>query len=582
MSVLGLSGLLHDCAFAVVSSEGEILVHSELERDLRLKEIPGNSLLYYLQDKTTIFNDDKITSITSYLHNSNLKLFGALDSLMQAWDRDLALRAISPDGRYQVVGEGEKDFVLERLKNLLNNRPKLVVSGHHKCHAAEAFFRSSASRALIISIDGGGFDYTSDKRVIETHTTAWIGERREGVRFEECIKEIVLEPTLTFGSLYNVVTKALGFSTGYPNGSQAGSTMGMAAYGDWGKTIHLVSNSLLWENTSAGNTRRAEVIRQREKLTERLHKLLNSDDNLQSKYDIAAGLQFEFTRRLKEWISEIVSVASIGRGFDTVIFTGGCSLNCAALGEIVPWLSTVLGEAVSIECSNIPYDAGLSLGSAFMALSHSCYRPGNRTPYLGRDYSSFEICSTANSSLVEKSSLDIGKICRRIGNGEVGAVFYGRSESGRRALGNRSIFADPRNPSIRDVMNAKVKHRPLWRPFAPSILKDHVEEWFQYDIDSPYMSFAIPFRKHKSSLVPSVVHADGTGRLQTVDSRNVFFYSLLSEWYKQTGVPILINTSFNDSEPIVETPAQALATFLKTDIDFLVLPDIGLVLNKSL
>jgi len=161
------------------------------------------------------------------------------------------------------------------------------------------------------------------------------------------------------------------------------------------------------------------------------------------------------------------------------------------------------------------------------------------------------------------------------------SVYGGKAEAGRRALGNRSILADPRCLEMKDIINTKVKHRQEFRPFAPSILREDVSEWFERDIDSPYMSFAIKVKKEKRGLVPAIVHVDGTARLQTVTFQlNPWYYGFLKLWKEASGVPMLLNTSFNDREPIVETPKDAIACYLKTDIDYLYFFEHGILVSK--
>jgi carbamoyltransferase len=164
---------------------------------------------------------------------------------------------------------------------------------------------------------------------------------------------------------------------------------------------------------------------------------------------------------------------------------------------------------------------------------------------------------------------------------KVVSVYGGRAEAGRRALGNRSIIADPRDADMKSTINLKVKHRETFRPFAPSILRECVSEWFEHDIDSPYMGFAIKVKEEKRPLIPAVVHVDGTARLQTVTAKgNPWYHNFLRLWYEASGVPILLNTSFNDREPIVETPDDAIACFLKTNIDHLYFFDYGILVSK--
>ena len=167
-------------------------------------------------------------------------------------------------------------------------------------------------------------------------------------------------------------------------------------------------------------------------------------------------------------------------------------------------------------------------------------------------------------------------------NNNIISVFGGKSESGRRALGNRSILANPKDEKMKDIINSKVKHRQWYRPFAPSILAEEVDNWFEENYDSPYMSFAVKFKESKRKLVPAVSHYDGTGRLQTVsEDTNSWYYGFIRAWYEKSGVPILLNTSFNDREPIVETPEHAINCFLRTNIDYLYFYDSKILVSKK-
>jgi len=162
------------------------------------------------------------------------------------------------------------------------------------------------------------------------------------------------------------------------------------------------------------------------------------------------------------------------------------------------------------------------------------------------------------------------------------SVFGGPSESGRRALGNRSILADPRHEETKDIVNQRVKHRQWYRPFAPSILREEVPNWFVKDICSPYMSFAIHFKEEQAKKVPAVAHFDNTARLQTVtENDNSWYYNFIKKFKDKTGVPILLNTSFNDREPIVELPEHAINCFLGTQIDYLYFYECGLLVKRK-
>jgi carbamoyltransferase len=196
--------------------------------------------------------------------------------------------------------------------------------------------------------------------------------------------------------------------------------------------------------------------------------------------------------------------------------------------------------------------------------------------YTGPEYSDAQCERALSAAGLEPDRLDddalFSYVAERIAAGDVVGWFQGRMEFGPRALGNRSIVADPRRPDMKDVLNNRIKHREPFRPFAPSILAESTGEWFEQDYTSPYMVLVYKTRAGKRELVPAVNHVDDTGRLQTVTrSANPRFYRLIEEFQRQTGVPIVLNTSFNENEPIVMSPAHAVETFRKTRMDLLVL-----------
>ena len=255
-------------------------------------------------------------------------------------------------------------------------------------------------------------------------------------------------------------------------------------------------------------------------------------------------------------------------------------------GKMLDWY-----PGVNIFCDPIPHDAGLALGSCryvwhqILNNPRIYNNPQNGSPYLGKIYTKNDILNSIHKiedKVTYKEVIDEDVIDLLLKDNNVISLFGGGSESGRRALGNRSIIADPRNPNMKDIINKKVKHRQWFRPFAPSILEEETKNWFIHDVKSPYMSFAIPFKQEKITQVPAVVHNNDTARLQTVSKKdNEWYHSFIKKFQDRTQVPILLNTSFNDREPIVETPKNALDCFLRTDIDYLYFRDCGILLNKG-
>jgi carbamoyltransferase len=365
--------------------------------------------------------------------------------------------------------------------------------------------------------------------------------------------------------------------------------MGMAAYGNASKYKHLYEDDYLFQSTSQANPHRQHVFESREKLRYTIYSILEASKNsLQDKFDIAASLQDAFEARFTEYTKNLLNKPEL-KTKKIIVFSGGASLNCAFIGKINTELRSS-GTCKFVNVSNVPYDGGLSIGSALLAVNKhfdaqpatSFSDPAVFSPYLGREYTELDCISALRSLRQEYEQLkDTALLYRSLAEGKVIAIFNGRSESGRRALGNRSLFADPRIKDIRDIMNQKVKHRPIWRPFAPVILEEDISDWFTSYTKSPYMSHTCQFKSDMKSRVASVVHADGTGRLQTVSSKqNIWLYTFLSGWKSFSGIPILINTSFNDNEPIVESPYHAVSCFQRTNIDILFFPEYFLVAYK--
>jgi len=305
-----------------------------------------------------------------------------------------------------------------------------------------------------------------------------------------------------------------------------------------------------------------------------------ANESEQNKFDIAASLQLKTEILIKDLLSPYIEKYKP----KNLCLSGGVSLNCVSVGKMFDWFPNL-----NIFVDPIPYDAGLSLGSS-RYLWHQILdnpriynTPKNRSPYLGYTYSENEVQKALNerSDEIEVTKADDDYVIYKMIDKQIISVFGGGSESGRRALGNRSILADPRHAETKDIVNEKVKHRQWFRPFAPSVLRDYVKDWFVHDVGSPYMNVAMKFKDGMSDKVPAVVHFDDTARLQTVSKEdNEWYYNFIDNFRSKTDVPILLNTSFNDREPIVETPQHALDCFLRTNIDYLYFRDYGVIVSK--
>jgi len=266
--------------------------------------------------------------------------------------------------------------------------------------------------------------------------------------------------------------------------------------------------------------------------------------------------------------------------FDRLCFAGGVALNCVT-NELV----RQSGEFSDLFIPTAPHDAGTAIGAAFAvhcAKQKTSPERGNSTPYLGPAFNRREILAAVKSAGLTpwRSKSPARDAAEMVADGKIVAWFQGRMEFGPRALGNRSLLADPRRPDMRDILNRMVKHREDFRPFAPSVLAEHADEWFEVGAHTrshEFMLFACGVKPELRDRIPAVLHQDGTARVQLVRREsNPRFHELISCFFARTGVPLVVNTSFNDSEPIVCTPTDAIVTFRKSGIDALFMDDVFL------
>jgi carbamoyltransferase len=264
-------------------------------------------------------------------------------------------------------------------------------------------------------------------------------------------------------------------------------------------------------------------------------------------------------------------------GSKNLCLAGGVAQNSVANGKITrntPFTNVYIPSA--------GHDAGISMGSALFVQHQLQKMPRQQTirsAYTGSQYTNEEIKGMLGKKGIPFTELEDGRLFNKVStslqDGGVVGWFSGRAEFGPRALGGRSILADPRRADAKEILNGKIKRRESFRPFAPSILREHVGDYFELSDEVPFMEKVFPIRVEKRALVPAVTHADGTGRLQTVDKLvSPRYYGLIETFYKHTGIPILLNTSFNENEPIVNSPEEALACYLRTTMDMLVMENI--------
>ena len=380
--------------------------------------------------------------------------------------------------------------------NIPMNLPVKYFS-HHYSHACAGYYTSKFNDAVIVVLDAIGEYNTS---------SIWIGE---GSKITSVHKK---NYPFSFGLFYSAFTQLVGLK---PNEEEY-IFMGMAAYGDWAKYFLKVN----------------EYFPDLKKQKYNFHKGIFDWDmpiSEQDKFDIAAAVQKVYENRLVNFMS----MAQKLTGKRNLVFMGGCALNCAA--------NTVLWRMFDdVWIMPNPGDAGSSLGAAAALYGKHL---NWQTPYLGHDLGGEYPITEIITSLIKD---------------KVAAVATGRAEYGPRALGNRSIFADPRDPLIKDKVNL-IKKRELFRPFAPVIMEEHASKWFDMNFTSPYMQYAVKCLQPEK--IPSVVHKDGTSRVQTVNKKqHPGLYEVLSNWYAMTGVPVLLNTSLNiKGQPLLNDEADIKA-----------------------
>ena len=541
MKILGAwSG--HDCSYSILE-DGKPVIHDEYERFIREKEPAGDSLEFFTRENKCLYDD--IDHIATCVPVSKLKNY---------------------EESFRIASEA------------LNKKGgKIFTVGHHQAHAANAFFSSNFESATIITIDGGGVEI--DNTVTACTVSTGFGNN---------IGTPKALPISQFniGGLWTRATRYIfKLQSGWPRGHQAGTVMAMAALGDASRfydDFHkMLTSDLQMASHKPSTQPRGALVPGNDPVHPYLNRwVVIADQSDQDKYDLAAGLQAASENVFKALLSLIFSQIKT----KNLCLSGGVSLNSVMIGKIKEWFPHIENVFVT----PIPHDGGLAIGASQYVWHHVMGNPriiwkDNFTPYLGKTYSREEVTNELknhdNIDLTEAVDTDVLNL---LNDQKLVSVFGGGSESGRRALGNRSILADPRSSTMKDMINEKVKHRQSFRPFAPSILREEVSNWFTTDQSSPYMSFVLTFKDDKKELVPAVNHINNTARLQSVtENDNKWYYGFLSEWNNLTGVPILLNTSFNDREPICETPARALACFLRTNIDYLYFYDYGILVSKK-
>lgn len=559
MKILGINSVYHESAAALVS-DGQLACFLEEERINRIKH-------------------GKHAGIDNPHHLPAASIKACLDYCSVDVNQiDYYAFSFAEAGRLQNIGvdkylspgqwgceTGEKLFhsclqqVPAQLSRLVGADVgnKLIWVDHHLAHAGSAFYCSPFKEALALVVDGiGEFD----------SITAYTG------RDNKLEKVFSLPYPHSLGFLWEKTCVYLGFSE-----HDACKLMGLSSYGDatvmadsFSKIARLDGDSLFQVNNEITRFRSSDLsgleaifgpARQPGTAIEERH------------WHIAAGLQ-HFTEQV---LLKLCRQLKAAYPCDNLCMAGGTALNCVAntrIAEQAGFAGVFIQPAAN--------DAGTALGAALhvahgihnqprqLSMNHSLWGP---------EFSETEILAAIAGSGYKSAKIAEPEkfVAEKLSEGKIVGWFQGRMETGPRALGNRSLLADPRRRDMRDILNRKIKHREDFRPFAPSVLSEEAAAWFKIpapSISSDFMLFAYPTQPGRADLIPAVVHVDATSRIQTVNKNtNPRYHALISEFYRLTGVPMVLNTSFNDSEPIVMSPADALSTFSRTGIDVLVLGD---------
>ena len=593
-NILGISAFYHDSA-ATLIVDGEIIAAAQEERFTRKKHdsgYPFNAINFVLQ-----YSKLKLSQIDAIVFYE--KPFLKFERLLETYV------AMAPKGFVQFSKAmpawlREKLFQKKMLINLLkkhdknfNDNKKIFFSEHHLSHAASAFFASPYEEAIILTADGVGEWAT---------TTVAIGKKNK----LDIKKEIHFPHSL--GLLYSAFT----YYSGFKVNSGEYKLMGLAPYGE-PKYTKLIYDNLIHVKDDGSFRLNQDYFNYTTGLTMTNHKFHNlfGKKPRDSKNEKITQFHMNIASSIQKVTEEIMTKMCLSLKNEYQIpnlcLAGGVALNCVANGKI---LKDKIFENIWIQPA--AGDAGGSLGAAlaYWYLELNKDRKISKTDdmkgsYLGPEYSQNQIEKELKLIGAHYETHDYDEVINitstNLSNGNAIGWFQGRMEFGPRALGGRSIIGDPRSEKMQKILNLKVKYRESFRPFAPSVLREHLSEWFDMSVDSPYMLLVAKINKNKKiemtdsqkklfgieklnikrSEIPAVTHVDYSARVQTVNQNtNKSYFDLISKFKEKTGCPVIVNTSFNvRGEPIVNTPTDAFNCFMGTELDYLVIGNC--ILEKS-
>lgn len=576
---IGLANTFHDSSVAIVNSSGEVVFAEATERYLQNKRainsVPDQFIQIGKLVKRYCEPDAQLVVAHSWSENADELLKSAFDLMHKeedAWrDKNgnvpeliqdkLAFRrlALASQRSAILLSNHVLRYELNRMDGWKEKSDFVVRRyNHHLAHAATACYTSPYSEGACAVLDGYGEEGAhhgymyKDGKVVSLH-------QQEDPGFMSA----------SLGIFYMTICDVCGF--GYFRGEEW-KVMGLAAYGKFDQAIYDLIRPML--QVKGLSIEACNSLNYNQRLRKLYSFKRKPEESPLSVADIAYTGQFVFSELLYEYLNNLHEAT----GADTVMLGGGCLLNSWANGEITE--KTKFGNAFIFSA---PADDGNALGAALLAHyeDHPDQRRNNgfQTPYLGSVMSAETIGRLNTFGSLDQLTTypeDVPKkAAELLAQGKIIGWVQGRAEFGPRALGNRSILADPRSPQCQDIINSRVKFREEFRPFAPAILNEHGPEYFQNYQESPYMERTLKYKEEVMQKIPGVVHKNLTGRLQSVKKEwNEKYYLLIEEFYKITGVPVILNTSFNImGKPIIHSVEDAVAVFFTTGLDALIIND---------
>jgi carbamoyltransferase len=580
--ILGLNAFHADSA-AVLVRDGMLVAAAEEERFRRVKHwagFPAQAIGYCLREAGVGLSDVDHVAVNQDSRANVARKLGYL--LSHRPDPKLILsRLRNRQSRAGILDLLARTFPGQSLRAALHRIE------HHLAHLSSAFHVSPFEEAVTVSVDGFG-DFSSAAWGLASGCNLSAAQR---VYFPHSL-----------GVFYQALTQYLGF----PHYGDEYKVMGLAPYGKpahldaMRKLVHLLPDGSFRLDLKYFRHYRSQISYQWDDGAPRFSDLFASaleellgprrkpSDTLEERHrDIARSMQAMY----EEAFFHMIRKAQERYGSTNLALAGGCAMNSVANGKVrrVTAFRRVYVQSAA-------GDAGGAIGAAF-ALWHQL--GGKRTfvmdhAYWGPEFRPAEIAKVLSEYRTQMSKIgckieemsDESALCDRaaaaIADGKVVGWFQGRMEWGPRALGNRSIVCDPRRADMKGILNAKIKRRESFRPFAPSVLEESVSEWFEEDDAVPFMMQVFQIREEKRQLIPAVAHVDGSGRLQTVSRRtNPLYHRLIAAFRERTGIPMVLNTSFNENEPVVCQPQEALDCFLRTQMDVLVLGNTMIAREKN-